>query len=96
MEHYGVDLFTMQTKWETQTGTLIDALANDVKFGGTKDTTAAARAYWIGTQTQLPGAQQQKVAAFTQMKTILLDYILDNTFLQVLQSLHKQLIPKQW
>ena len=39
--------------WETQTGTLIDALANDVKFGGTKDTTAAARAYWIGTQTQL-------------------------------------------
>ena len=52
--------------WETQTGTLIDALANDVKFGGTKDTTAAARAYWIGTQTQLPNAQQQRIASLNK------------------------------
>ena len=42
------------TKWETDTGLLMDALANDVKFGGTRDTTIAAKAYWIGTQTQLP------------------------------------------
>jgi len=76
--------------WETQTGTLIDALANDVKFGGTKDTTAAARAYWIGTQTQLPNAQQQRIASFVQMKTILLDYILDNTSYSSLQSVTTQ------
>ena len=78
------------TKWETDTGLLMDALANDIKFGGTRDTTIAAKAYWIGTQTQLPGAQQQKVAAFTQMKTILMDYILDNASYSSLQSVTSQ------
>ena len=75
-----------KSSWESNVGEYVDALAHDIKFGGTKESIKAARSYWIGVNTTLPGRQSQKLAAYEFMRTLLNSYILINTTYTTLQS----------
>ena len=67
------DAFTYDgATWEADVGEYVDALAHDIKFGGTKETVKAARSYWIGANSTLPGRQGQKLAAYEFLRTLLL------------------------
>ena len=74
-----------KVKCERDIGYLIDAFVHDIKYGSNRDTVTAARRYWIGTNF-VGGEQPQIVAAYEQMRTLILDYILDNTAYTSLQS----------
>ena len=81
------DAFTYDgASWESDVGEYVDALAHDIKFGGTKETTRAARSYWIGVNSTLPGRQGQKLAAYEFMRTLLTTNILANSAYTTLQS----------
>jgi len=75
-----------KTKWEDNVDDYVDALAHDIKFGGTKETRLHARTYWVGNNSQLPGRQAQALAAYEQMRDIVINYILTNTSYTSLQS----------
>ena len=77
-------------KCERDTGLIVDAMAHDIKFGGTRETLKAAKAYWIGTQSQVSGQQTQTVLALVQLKVIINDYVLDNAAYSSLQSVTSQ------
>ena len=72
-------------KCERDVGYLIDAFIHDLKYGSNRDTVTAARRYWIGTSF-VGGEAPQIIAAYEQMRTIILDYILDNTAYTSLQT----------
>jgi len=74
-----------KVKCERDIGYLVDAFVHDIKYGSNRDTVTAARRYWIGTNF-VGGEAPQIVAAYEQMRTIILDYILDNTAYTSLQS----------
>ena len=73
-------------KCERDTGYIIDAIAHDIKFGGNIESLKAAKSYWNGGTSRIPGEQDQSVAALNQLKTIITDYILTNTSYSSLQS----------
>ena len=73
-------------KCERDTKLIIDAMLHDVKFGGTRETLKAAKAYWIGTQSQVSGQQTQTVLSLLQTKVIINDYVMDNASYSSLQS----------
>ena len=79
-----------QVKCERDTGLIIDAMLHDLKFGGTRETIKAAKAYWIGTQSQVLGQQTQTVLSLLQTKVIINDYVMDNTSYSSLQSVTSQ------
>ena len=56
--------------WETQTGTLIDALANDVKFGGTKDNNCGGKSILDWNTNTITQCTTTKNCKFPKMKTI--------------------------
>ena len=75
-----------KTKWEDNVDDYIDALAHDIKFGGNDQTRLHARTYWVGNNSQLPGRQAQGLAAYEQMRNIVVNYILTNSSYVTLQS----------
>ena len=75
-----------QDKWEGDVGDYVDAIAHDIKFGGTKETIKHSRGYWIGSNSTFPNRQSQALAAFEQMRTIIVSNILTNTAYTTLQS----------
>ena len=75
-----------QDKWEGDVGDYVDAIAHDIKFGGTKETIKHSRGYWIGNNSTFPNRQSQALAAFEQMRTIIVSNILTNTAYTTLQS----------
>ena len=77
-------------KCERDTKLIIDAMLHDVKFGGTRETLKAAKAYWIGTQSQVLGQQTQTVLSLLQTKVIINDYVMDNASYSSLQSVTSQ------
>ena len=79
-----------QVKCERDTGLIIDAMLHDLEFGGTRETIKAAKAYWIGTQSQVLGQQTQTVLSLLQTKVIINDYVMDNTSYSSLQSVTSQ------
>ena len=78
-----------KVKCERDIGYLIDAFVHDLKYGSNRETVKAAKKYWIGTQF-VGGEAPQIVAAYEQMRTILLDFVLDNTAYSSLQSVTTQ------
>jgi hypothetical protein len=77
-------------KCERDTKLIIDAMLHDIKFGGTRETLKAAKAYWIGTQSQVTGQQTQTVLSLLQAKVIINDYVMDNAAYTSLQSVTSQ------
>ena len=77
-------------KCERDTKLIIDAMLHDIKFGGTRETIKAAKAYWIGTQSQVTGQQTQTVLSLLQAQTIITDYVMDNASYSSLQSVTSQ------
>ena len=79
-----------KVKCERDIGFLIDAFVHDLKYGSNRDTVTAARRYWIGS-TFVGGETTQIIAAYEQMRIIILDYILDNTLYASLQTVTTQI-----
>ena len=73
----------------------MDALANDVKYGGNASITKRSTSYWIGTTSTLagpPNEQQQFAAMIDYVKILIKDFILTNTAFSSLQSVTTQQI----
>ena len=78
-----------KVKCERDIGYLIDAFVHDLKYGSNRETVKSAKKYWIGANF-VGGEALQIVAAYEQMRTILLDFILDNAAYGSLQSVTTQ------
>ena len=79
-------------KCERDVGLILDAIVNDLKFGGNAETYRAAFSYWEGAVSQVSGQQAQTAAALDQAVVIVRDFILTNTAYGSLQSITTQII----
>ena len=79
-------------KCERDVGLILDAITNDLKYGGNAETYRAAFSYWEGAVSQVNGQQAQTAAALDQAVVIVKDYILTNTAYSSLQSITTQII----
>ncbi len=79
-------------KCERDVGLILDAITNDLKYGGNAETYRSAFAYWEGAVSQVNGQQAQTAAALDQAVVIVRDYILTNTAYSSLQSITTQII----
>ena len=79
-------------KCERDVGLILDAISNDLKYGGNAQTYRAAFSYWEGAVSQVNGQQAQTAAALDQATLIVRDYILTNTAYASLQSITTQII----
>lgn len=79
-------------KCERDVGLILDAITNDIQFGGNAETYKAAFSYWVGAASQVNGQQAQTAAALDQATTIVKDYILTNTAYSSLQAITTQVI----
>ena len=73
----------------------MDALANDVQYGGNASITKRSCRYWIGTTSTLagpPNEQQQFAAMIDYVKNPTKDFIPTNTAFPSLQSVTTQQI----
>ena len=52
-------------------GYIVNALAHDVLYGGNSASRIAAESYFVGTSSQVPGEENQTIAAYEQLKAIL-------------------------
>lgn len=60
-----------QAKCARDTGYVLDALANDIQFGGISHSVRAGRAYWNGMISKLPPGQvAPTVAAFSELENL--------------------------
>jgi hypothetical protein len=68
-----------QTKCSRDVGLIVDAITNDLYFGGNSNSVAAALQYYIGGVLQVPGGQlSATVAAIQQINTIAQGVLLNN------------------
>jgi len=79
------DTFTREftfnnAKCERDTKYIVDALTYDILYGGDSATVNAARAYWVGTSSQVSGQQEETAASLGWLKTVLGDVLLDVIF----------------
>ena len=86
-------LFTYnEGKCSRDVGFIVDALIQDIKFGGNASTYEASALYYNGVTSKIPGQETQTAAALNQLKTIVVDYVLTNTAYSSLQSAVAQTI----
>ena len=79
-------------KCSRDVGLIVDALIQDIKFGGNASTYDAAALYYNGVTSKIPGQEAQTGAAVTQLKTIINSYILTNAAYTSLQTAVTQTI----
>ena len=79
-------------KCSRDVGLIVDALIQDIKFGGNASTYDAAALYYNGVTSKIAGQEAQTAAAITQLKTIIVNYILPNTAYTSLQTAVTQTI----
>ena len=75
-----------QGKCSRDVGLIVDALIQDIKFGGNASTYDASALYYNGAASKIAGQQTQTAAAFNKLKTIIVSYILTNTAYSSLQG----------
>jgi hypothetical protein len=75
-----------QGKCSRDVGLIIDALVQDIKFGGNASMYDASALYFNGAVSKITGQQTQTAAAFNKLKTIIVSYILTNTAYTSLQT----------
>ena len=73
-------------KCSRDVGLMVDALVQDIKFGGNASTYDAASLYYNGAVSKIIGQETQTAAAVNQLKTIIVSYILVNTAYTSLQT----------
>jgi hypothetical protein len=84
-------LFTYNSsKCSRDVGYIVDALIQDIKYGGNAGTYDAAALYYNGAVSKIAGQESETAAAIDQLKTIVVDYILTNTSYASLQSVIAQ------
>jgi hypothetical protein len=74
------------SKCSRDVGYIVDAIANDIKYGGNSETHLAASRYWEGVVSNVTGQEDQTAAAIDYLKSMLLDYILPNVAHSSLQT----------
>ena len=79
-----------KANYERDVGRLMDALVNDVKYGGNASITKRSTSYWIGTTSTLAGPpnEQQQFAAmidYVKSHTMTLAFILQANINQIFQ-----------
>jgi predicted Holliday junction resolvase-like endonuclease len=73
-------------KCSRDVGYIVDALIQDIKFGGNASTYEASALYYTGVTSKIPGQEAQTAAAINQLRTIVVNFILTNTAYSSLQS----------
>jgi hypothetical protein len=81
-----------QGKCSRDVGLIVDALVQDIKFGGNASTYDAASLYYNGVTSKITGQEAETAAAITKLKTIIGSYILTNTAYTSLQTSVSQTI----
>ncbi len=81
-----------QGKCSRDVGLIVDALIQDIKFGGNASTYDAASLYYNGVTSKITGQEAETAAAITRLKTIIGSYILTNTAYTSLQTSVSQTI----
>ena len=61
-------------------GYIVDAIADDLLYGGNQQSVAAGVAYWAGTTSLIPGEVDETIAGFTYLASIVRDVVLQNEF----------------
>ena len=61
-------------------GYIIDAIADDLLYGGNQQSVAAGVAYWNGNTSLIPGEVDETIAGFTYLASIVRDVVLQNEF----------------
>ena len=86
-------LFTYnEGKCSRDVGLIVDALIQDIKFGGNAATYDASALYYNGVVSKISGQEAQTGAALTQLKNIVVNNILTNTAYASLQTAVTQTI----
>ena len=67
-----------KSKCSRDTGYFIDALIYDLLYGGNSQSLSAANAYFLKGQSFIPNEELQTIAAYTYLKTIIGDIVLNN------------------
>ena len=73
-------------KCSRDVGLIVDALIQDIKFGGNSSTYDASALYYNGVTSKIPGQEAQTAAALNQLRIIVVSYILTNTAYSSLQT----------
>ena len=73
-------------KCERDVGYVIDAYIYDLRYGGTEQTTDVSKQYWLGGTAQIDGDRAPEVAAHTQLRSIINNFILPRVGYSALQS----------
>jgi len=81
-----------QGKCSRDVGLIVDALIQDIKYGGNASTYDAASLYYNGVTSKITGQEAQTAAALTQLKTIVVNFVLTNTAYTALQAAVSQTI----
>ena len=81
-----------QGKCSRDVGLIVDALIQDIKYGGNASTYDASSLYYNGVTSKITGQEAQTAAALTQLKTIVVNFVLTNTAYTALQAAVSQTI----
>ena len=73
-------------KCSRDVGLIVDALVQDIKFGGNASTYDASSLYYNGATSKIAGQETQTAAAITKLKTIIGSYILTTAAYTSLQT----------
>lgn len=78
------------SKCSRDVGYIVDAIANDVKYGGNAETYTAASRYWEGVVSNVLGQEDETAAAMDYLKSLIVNYILPNLVHTSLQTRSNQ------
>lgn len=67
-------------------GSIVDAVTEDLQFGGNINTIRAARLYWNSNVSKVLGQERQCVDSLNRLKTIVNSYVLTNTLFTPTQN----------
>ena len=81
-----------QGKCSRDVGLIVDALVQDIKFGGNASTYDASALYYNGVTSKITGQEAQTAAAINRLRTIIGSFILTNTAYTSLQTSVAQVI----
>jgi hypothetical protein len=73
-------------KCERDVGYVLDAYIYDLRYGGNEQTTEVSKQYWLGGTAQIDGDRAPEVAAHTQLRSIINNFILPRVGYSTLQS----------
>ena len=81
-----------QAKCFRDVGYIVDAVAGDARFGGTKRSIEAGLAYWSGNTSLITGEITETVSAISYLKDIALQVITNTTATNLYNTLTNQII----